>query len=1042
MLQLLLAPLLLLSQPDPSPPELLQDAELTAVTFVDADRGWAVGDRGAIWHTDDGGRNWRLVRSGTTCRLEAIQFVDGTSGIAVGGWTQPYTHTTHGVVLRTRDGGRTWQDTPGLALPGLKHVKMIDARQGWALGDASTLFPSGVFRTDDGGRTWSPVPKGETLGWTTGDFRDGRGGVVAGLSGALGVVTPGEIKPTRTDSLGPRYLQRLLLAGDAGGWLVGDGGLILTTGDGGYHWTPPEGPLPAVAADLDCRALAVRGSRVWIAGAPGTTVLHSPDNGRTWLSFPTGQTVPLVGLWFIDEHRGWAVGGLGTILHTTTGGQSWRVQRSGGTRAALLGIFGAPERVPLELVAAQGGSEGYLTAVEVLGRRDLEPLPRSEDLTASRRSHAAVVAAGGSGADTSWRFPLAERGLVQSTESILARWNQATGGRAAEQLEEHLVRRIRQWQPEVIVTEDVSPRGEDPLAHLTNQMTLAAVAKAADAAAYPEQIARTGLAAWKVKKVFAVLPADKPGAVNLTPAQWSQPLGCSLAEQAARGRSLIERDVIPSPRSVGLSLLVNQLPQSSGKGDVLGGINLQFGSDARRLQAKPPAGDVQALAQVAQKRRLVDQLLERIDSDQTLGAGWLAQISNLTQGLSSQQSGEIIWQMARKYHALGKSEQSAEALLHLLDKYPQHPLSDAAALWLTQYYASSEVAWRQRKETKYEVQVAATTADAAEPMPNGAAGAHVSRTGFSGLAGLGLNPKERAGRALALSQKIESTRPLVFADPALRFSLTTASRQAGQPRNADRFLQPLIGGRMPTRASDGTQTRSASEGATITRSVSEGLASHLWSQNATAEQWLLHPTQNSPKKICSVVTASGKPKLDGRLDDPLWKAAKAVSLTRPGDAPLAAAAVLAFDDEFLYVAVSCRKAPGVNYTVSEEAAAAGRKPDADLSPRDHVAIYLDIDRDYGSFWTLAFDDRGWPAESCFGDATWNPQWYLAAGGDEQFWTIEAAIPFSELSPKPPQVRDVWAVGIQRVIPRVGLQSFTSPAAIEPRPEAFGLLVFE
>src|SRR3954464_11170941 len=102
-------PLYVLAQPEPSPPEMLQDAELTAVTFVDADRGWAVGDRGVIWHTKDGGRNWKLQTSGVTCRLEAVQFLDGEAGIAVGGWTQPYTHQTHGVVIRTRDGGRTWQ---------------------------------------------------------------------------------------------------------------------------------------------------------------------------------------------------------------------------------------------------------------------------------------------------------------------------------------------------------------------------------------------------------------------------------------------------------------------------------------------------------------------------------------------------------------------------------------------------------------------------------------------------------------------------------------------------------------------------------------------------------------------------------------------------------------------------------------------------------------------------------------------------------------------------------------------------------------------
>src|SRR5580765_87176 len=131
----------LLGQPDASPPEMLADAELTAVTFVDADRGWAVGDRGVIWHTKDGGRNWKLQNSGVTCRLEAVQFLDGDVGIAVGGWTQPYTHQTHGVVLRTRDGGKSWQSTPGLPLPGLKNVRMFDIRQGWALGERSPLFP-------------------------------------------------------------------------------------------------------------------------------------------------------------------------------------------------------------------------------------------------------------------------------------------------------------------------------------------------------------------------------------------------------------------------------------------------------------------------------------------------------------------------------------------------------------------------------------------------------------------------------------------------------------------------------------------------------------------------------------------------------------------------------------------------------------------------------------------------------------------------------------------------------------------------------------
>ena len=44
---------------DPSNPLIAaarEDAELADVFFLDRHRGWAVGDRGVIWHTSDGGR--------------------------------------------------------------------------------------------------------------------------------------------------------------------------------------------------------------------------------------------------------------------------------------------------------------------------------------------------------------------------------------------------------------------------------------------------------------------------------------------------------------------------------------------------------------------------------------------------------------------------------------------------------------------------------------------------------------------------------------------------------------------------------------------------------------------------------------------------------------------------------------------------------------------------------------------------------------------------------------------------------------------------
>ena len=40
------------------------DARLSDVCFVDPQFGWAVGDRGTIWHTENGGRDWHLQQSG------------------------------------------------------------------------------------------------------------------------------------------------------------------------------------------------------------------------------------------------------------------------------------------------------------------------------------------------------------------------------------------------------------------------------------------------------------------------------------------------------------------------------------------------------------------------------------------------------------------------------------------------------------------------------------------------------------------------------------------------------------------------------------------------------------------------------------------------------------------------------------------------------------------------------------------------------------------------------------------------------------------
>ncbi len=56
-------------------------------------------------------------------------------------------------------------------------------------------------------------------------------------------------------------------------------------------------------------------------------------------------------------------------------------------------------------------------------------------------------------------------------------------------------------------------------------------------------------------------------------------------------------------------------------------------------------------------------------------------------------------------------------------------------------------------------------------------------------------------------------------------------------------------------------------------------------------------------------------------------------------------------------------------------------------------------------------------------------------------TIEAAMPWSELCAQPPDDRTVWALGLQRVIPGTGFQSWSQPADPAVTPTGFGLLRF-
>jgi len=119
-----------------------------------------------------------------------------------------------------------------------------------------------------------------------------------------------------------------------------------------------------------------------------------------------------------------------------------------------------------------------------------------------------------------------------------------------------------------------------------------------------------------------------------------------------------------------------------------------------------------------------------------------------------------------------------------------------------------------------------------------------------------------------------------------------------------------------------------------------------------------------------------------------------------------------------------------------------RPRDADLESHDRLELLIDLDRDYATYFRLAVDHRGWTAESCWGDRSWNPQWFVAVSSQPKSWSIEAAIPLRELTGATPGAKTAWAIGLQRIVPGVGFQSWTAPASADIQPQGFGYLLFE
>jgi len=277
------------------------DFSLTQVSFV-GETGWAVGHQGTIINTRDGGKTWTAQKSGTTKSIFAVSFADQNHGWACG---------DESTWLWTNNGGETWNvermdvsqvglsEETKLAVPDLIYysVHFIDQNTGWMVGEYGN-----IRHTTDGGKTWDA--QHESLL----DAMSDKGG-------SKDVMT-----------LGAFFRVRFLDA--THGFIVGAGGALAVTDDGGkkWRWIAREGDKPDVPpVHLYNVTRPGKDGRVLLTGTNGI-ILTSDNNGADWTpaKTPGGVFTWINGVAFSPEGKGVLVGGKGLILLSSDAGSSWQ----------------------------------------------------------------------------------------------------------------------------------------------------------------------------------------------------------------------------------------------------------------------------------------------------------------------------------------------------------------------------------------------------------------------------------------------------------------------------------------------------------------------------------------------------------------------------------------------------------------------------------------------------------------------------------------------------------------------------------------------
>ncbi len=240
-----------------------------------------------------------------------------------------------GTILHSRDRGATWSSTVAPPVGRYSVSPWLTAVRGSDRLDVRAVGSDGaILHSTDGGAAWVTEKTDTDVRFFGLWFRDRNEVYVAGEKGTVLHTEDGGATWAKQDTPTSMTLWDVWGSGPEDVYIVGgdthvfadeppSGGVILHSTDHGRTWTSIEPP----GSDRSFSAVWGSGPENVFVGGNGGTFLRSRDRGKTWTKVSLGVTLGIGSIWGIgpDVYVGGGLSGIGTLLHSTDGGDSFSV---------------------------------------------------------------------------------------------------------------------------------------------------------------------------------------------------------------------------------------------------------------------------------------------------------------------------------------------------------------------------------------------------------------------------------------------------------------------------------------------------------------------------------------------------------------------------------------------------------------------------------------------------------------------------------------------------------------------------------------------